>query len=160
MEVKEKWQVCGVCGYPLDRFTKNKPTDTVLGWGHFRPPDDGHVAVPVDADQIRHNQQCDFCGDEPVVLEIVAHSFEMMAETAVTPAQMSVGGWGACTDCGSLIRRNRWSALISRVRTRTAAFNLPRCVLEDLYSRLQPNIIEILPYDEWRARQDYPLPSE
>lgn len=157
MSDEEKWQACGVCAFPLDKYTQH---GKLLGWVHFNPPADGHIAVPVDADQIQHRQSCDFCNTESVVWIIPSKSFEMLPETSITPAQMSHGAWGACCDCGHLIKRDKWSALITRVRSRPG-FPVTRGALEYLYNRLQANMTEgILPYDEWRARQSYPLPNE
>jgi hypothetical protein len=156
--VEDKWQVCGICAFPLDRFSK--PDGTLVGYAHFLPPDDGHVAVPVDADQVEHKQTCDFCPGGPVVWILPARSFQMLPETAVTPGQMSHGAWGACDECGFLIQRNRWSALITRVMRETH-HRVPRPALEYLYDRLRVNLTEpMLSYDAWRARQEYPLPSD
>jgi hypothetical protein len=154
---EEEWQVCAVCGYPLARHTTSE--GEFLGWRHGPGDVADHIAVPVSARDIDFKQKCDFCSEEPVVWEIVAKSFEMLPETSVTPAQMSLGGWGACSDCGDLIRTDKWSALISRVRAKSQ-WGPTRPMLTYLYGRLQINIIEILPYDEWRARQSYPLPNE
>lgn len=156
-QVEEKWQACGVCAFPLDRYTQD---GNLLGWIHFNPPEDGHIAVPVDADQIEHRQVCDFCNEDGVAWIVPAKSFEMLPESPVSPAHMSHGAWGACVSCGHLIQRGKWSALITRVKQRGGP-PVPRSALEFLYDRLQANMTEgVVPYDEWRARQTYPLPNE
>lgn len=152
--MEDKRKVCAVCGYVLDRFSQN---GVLVGWLHFIPREEDHVVVPVDPNDIQYKQKCDFCSSEdPTAWVLPAKSFEMFPETSIIPGQMSDGAWGACDACGLLIRADRWSALITRVRQK-AAGPVPRSALQYLYSRLQANVTEkILPYDEWRARQSYP----
>lgn len=102
--------VCAVCGRTCDWNDSTKRNE------HSLQDQDGadHPAVPVKASELQHhNARCDFCNQdvpEGSIWTVPASDFPM----PMIPT-MSVGDWAACSTCVDLIRRDRWTALISRV---------------------------------------------
>ncbi len=144
-----KWQVCAVCGYVLEHQSK------APWWIHVRPED--HTPVPVDAEQIHFKSRCDFCDQDSPQQMVLAKSFPMPDGIS-----RSIGPWAACDTCCDLVKRERWSALITRVKQSggPGARTAPRSILSRMYAALAPNIVGYATREDWLSRQVYPFPSE
>lgn len=146
------WQICGVCGYPLEHAV-DRPTGEELGWLHARPSTAAdHIVVPVDADQLPViEQRCDFCDAQPVTDAVLCTSFVMPLPG---PPQKSIGHWAACTPCAELVRRRRWSQLVTRSRQLNPEVmgDMPRKLAEDLFGAVERHMVEVVTLEEWRER--------
>ncbi len=150
---QDQWQVCAVCGYPLERLGDD--------WLHSRETMQDHVSVPVDAGTHleRISQRCDCCDADKITHIALAHDFDFPPVHQLP--QRSIGHWALCAECAELIRRRRWSGLVSRVRASAPVGKMvpPRWYLEDLYARLDRHMIEMVTWEEWvRRGQIGPVP--
>jgi hypothetical protein len=142
--------ICAVCGYVLEH-TSNRDMATIFfngqEFGHIRPSLKDHVVVPVDPGDVEVNGHCDFC-DVPEPTEVV------VADTFITGLSRSVGNWAACEECAELVRRRRWSQLVTRVRGMIghSAATIPRSLLLRYYEDLDAHMHEVITLTEWRAR--------
>lgn len=157
--------VCATCLVPLDYMSE---IDRSGGRYVHASQEFGkrtHVVVPIDPREAEEiSPMCDFCyTGTPINWTVVAHPFTI--ETHV-PGQMIEQNysalWAACEDCGQLIARKRWGALVSRVvaeqdRRKRLGPDFKRLFKADvqfLYSRLEANFVAIRPVqveDAYRA---------
>ena len=144
------WKACAVCGYPLEKLGED--------WLHARDlySAQDHLVVPVDANEVDVNGRCDFCNREPVTEVLWCTPFYMPLPG---PPQRSVGHWAICADCAPLVRRRRWSQLITRVR-RVGPARTSRRTLEVLYAAVELHAIEQITVAEWKTRADRYGPFE
>jgi hypothetical protein len=107
--MRSDWKICAVCGYPLGHDTNRigQPGE----WRHSRDDQQDHPPVPVGLYEIEFNQRCDFCDEAGATLIVLCTDFEMPLQVT-----KSVGHWAACETCGELVRRKRWSQLITHVK--------------------------------------------
>lgn len=99
-------KVCGTCLRVLD-YNES--------YGVWQHPSDmafaDHPAQPVDDTEVPAvEEKCDFCFAPSTEWILPAADFE------VAPNHGSVGDWGACAECGELIKADNWPALIQRVK--------------------------------------------
>jgi hypothetical protein len=114
------WMICGTCGYPLELKT---PREGDRQWLHVREDARDHVVVPVDAADIEFNSRCDFCDREQATEIVLCDSFIVPD----TPSR-SIGHWAACEQCAEMVRRRRWSQLVTYVRAASTPARPPaRC---------------------------------
>lgn len=142
---------CAVCGYPLERQA-DRSTGETLSWIHLRWNMQDHPPVPIDPIEIRVNHRCDFCDAEPVTAIVLCTSFEMPVGREHTST--SVGNWTACTECGELVRRRRWSQLVARVRKVAGgiAALVPKSDIERMYALVEVHMLGIISVQEWMER--------
>lgn len=145
----EDWKVCGVCGYPLESIG-----DQYL---HIRADQGDHIPVPVAITDIVLNQRCDFCDREEASDIILVHDFALPGYEDI----VSISHWSACGECAALVRRGRWSALITRVKQHgpDLARRTSRSFLIAYYGAVEANMYGILPIAEWRERMGYRQPG-
>lgn len=125
---------CAVCGQVVSYvgFRMGEPIE----WIHGSPMAD-HPVIAVPEEEIRANARCDFCLADLAEWVLPVKPYE------VAPGQWNAGNWAVCDDCASELSRDRWSALITRVKTALEREGqaAPRSVLEGLYSSLRANVI-------------------
>lgn len=112
-------KVCAVCGYLLSGFGKGPLPSPDDEWIHVQElvGEADHVAIPVDYDAVPINVKCDFCHQAVGFGQdwtVPATDFEMPMPPGAPTGHVSLGNWGACDECASLIRRKRWTQLINR----------------------------------------------
>jgi len=87
--------------------------------------DADHLVVPVESGELRWLPRCDFCSADDVKWTIycdtfiipsceVAEVFNLASDPGV--GHVLSGNWAACDTCIDLVRRQRWTALTTRVR--------------------------------------------
>jgi hypothetical protein len=129
--------VCQTCNRVLETYTS---IDRV-GYRHAMQDRDGHPAVPVPMPAGYTGGRCDFCNVDHPTHVVPARDFRV----PVTDT-MSRGNWGACAECAELVRRNHWSALLTRVaRSHERSYGVSMAPeikrnLQALYARLQVHI--------------------
>ncbi|MGH3985857.1 MAG: hypothetical protein ACRDTZ_00875 [Pseudonocardiaceae bacterium] len=129
--------ICQTCGRVL--AAKTFAEQTVVYQHTFQDSLD-HDARPTPMPPDYEGGRCDFCNlDHP--------SFTVPARSFVTPntGYGSRGDWAACATCATLIQRNQWTTLITRVvalAERDHGREVPtlRTELGGLYRRLRTNI--------------------
>ena len=112
-----------------------------------------HVVVPVTFMEISEVAgHCDFCFAESPAWSVVCEPFTLttgVAGQGETEQNFS-SLWAACDECADLVRRRRWSALVTRVLDafeKRHDHRLPRGIhknyLKVLYSRVEANFLTI-----------------
>lgn len=138
----DDWQICAVCGYALERWTH----DGTQTWEHFSSEID-HPPVPVAVNETILSLKCDFCNTSDATDVVLCDSFP------ITEHDYSHGAWAACWQCADLVRRNRWSALVTRVLSLCPrSRRQPRQYLVQLYQKVQVHSHGMISQSEWRQR--------
>ena len=146
-------KICAVCGYTLERFTEIDPPHAER-FAHLRPWEvDDHVAVPVDKGSISHNARCDFCDHEGETPWLVLADDFIIDDYGSN----SEGHWGACVECGPLVKRRRWTEIYSRLMAteasrpadqRVSNYEGRRAVTMAMWRRLEAHMHGVVPYRE------------
>jgi hypothetical protein len=128
-------KVCAVCAWPL--ATEERSDGTTV-WFHLRDDLLDHPPIAVDWHDVEAKGRCDFCDAEELAWVVLAESFTLPH----LDGHGSRGPWAACERCGSLVKANAWSALVTQaaVAARGRGQRVPRQLFVDLYSRLQVHV--------------------
>lgn len=143
MSRKEPDTACAVCGRLMiyveigGRFA---------GWRHDSESD--HVAIPVEASQVRIPTECDFCSQAAPRLWVLT-TREFVAQEHPTGQHISEEGqWAACEACWPFVRRRDWIGLMRHLR-KAAAFKVTKEAERNIFRvwyRLEKAILDIEPY--------------
>jgi hypothetical protein len=135
-------RVCAVCGFTLDHVEGG-------GYVHLAQVAQmaNHIPVPVDPAEVSWapNMLCDFCTGQPAPWVVVTEDFVVRGPVLAGAMR---GNWMACPTCVDLVRRRRWTELISRVHA--AVPHVPRKTLRKIYAELDLHMtgFELRPANE------------
>lgn len=146
------WRACAICASALD----GQRTPDGIRYAHPFGRGEDHPAVPVPVDEVQVDARCDFCS-----VAVPPHrrwvvpcdDFVMFdrGHPACPSGQGSSGPWAACPDCADLVRRARWSQLVTQAVRQRPADPQVRAMFADVYRRLAAHItgppIPVDPYD-------------
>lgn len=100
-------RVCAVCARVLNTVSLDAGG---VGYIHTQPVDDDHPVVPVLPREVEIEGRCDFCNGEMPQWFLPVRTFD-------TGISISLDDWSCCDTCASLLEKDRWTALLRRVKT-------------------------------------------